>query len=42
MLKHVGYLGLYKAVYKLMAYDYQISLIHPKSKGTYKSRLAIS
>ena len=42
MLKNAGYLGLHKAVYKLMADDYQRSLMHPKSKGIYKSRLARS
>ncbi len=41
MLKKAGYLGLHKAVYKLMADDYQRSLIHPESKGIYTSRLAV-
>ena len=40
MLKNAGYLGLHQAVYQLMADDYQRSLMHPESKGIYKSRLA--
>ncbi|MBO6972380.1 MAG: hypothetical protein JJ843_00965 [Prochlorococcus marinus CUG1434] len=39
MLKNAGYLGLQKAVYQLMADDYQRSLMHPESKGIYRSRL---
>ena len=40
MLKNAGYLGLQKAVYQLMADDYQRSLMHPIIKGIYTSRLA--
>ena len=40
MLKNAGYMGLHKAIYKLQADDYQRSLMHPESKGIYRSRLA--
>ena len=40
MLKEAGYMGLHKEVYKLQAEDYERTLMHPKSKGIYRSRLA--
>ena len=42
MLKKAGYLGLHKAVYKLISDDYQRPLMHPESNGIYTSRLAAS
>ena len=38
--KEAGYMGLHKEVYKLQAEDYERTLMHPKSKGIYRSRLA--
>ena len=40
MLKNAGYMGLHKEVYKLQAEDYERTLMHPESKGIYRSRLA--
>ena len=41
-LRKVGYMGLHPQVYKLQARDYERSLMHPQSKGVYKSKLSSS
>ena len=41
-LRKVGYMWLHPQVYKLQAQDYERSLMHPQSKGVYKSKLSSS